>query len=193
MKVLIALLVFLAATVPAVVADREVVLSDGSCNSPWSVTDSSSGTIEVSSAFTTETTVTVAVTWMHITVAEELVNICDYITPEDGQECGEAGTYSMDTSMTIPSDSISGWLNTGSYVSVTLTLADITTCYVKATSAQSSSSMSMAAAALVGAMLVAGVYGILRRRRRHVENDSIQMTLTDFEMPPEGIRRGVQV
>jgi hypothetical protein len=193
MKLIFALLVFLAATVPSVVADTEVILTSGSCDSPWSVTDSSSGTIEVSSAFTAETDVKVAVTWLHITVANEQVNVCDYLTPEDGQECGETGTYSVDTSMTIPDDSLSSWLNMGSYVLVTLTMAVITTCSVKVAPAQSSSSMSMAAAALVGAMLVAGVYGIHRRRRRHVQNDSIQMTLTDFEMPPEDIRSGVHV
>lgn len=193
MKVLFALWVFLAAAVPAVVADTEVTLTNASCKSPWSVTDSSSGTIEVSSAFSADTEVKIAVTWAQITVANEQVNVCDYITPEDGQECGEIGTYSVDTSTTVP-DSLSGLLSTGSYVSVTLTMADITTCSMRVYPAQSSSSMSMAAAALVGAMLVAGIYGIQRRvRRRSVQNDSIQMTLTDFEMPPEGTRSGVHV
>jgi hypothetical protein len=192
MKVLFALWVFLAAAAPAVVADTEVTLTNASCKSPWSVTDSSTGTIEVSSAFSAETQVKVAVTWAQITVANEQVNVCDYITPEDGQECGEAGTYSVDTSTTIP-DSLSSLLTTG-YVSVKLTIADITTCSMRVYPAESSSSMSMAAAALVGAMLVAGIYGIQRRvRRRTVQNDSIQMTLTDFEMPPEGIRSGVDV
>lgn len=195
MKLVLALLASLAA-VPAVLSETDVVLTDGSCKSPWDVTVSSTcgddacTTIEVSSEFDPYTLATATV--FYYTVAQQEVNICDYIEPLDGQECGTAGTYkySGDTSMTIPYDNVSSYL---SYMPVKVTMQDITTCTIYMKPVESSSSMGMAAAVLAGALVVAGIVSVRRRRRRRVENESLRWTLTDFEMPPEGIRNGVHV
>ena len=192
MKVVLALLASLA-VVPAAVADTDVVLTGGTCNPPWYVTVSSTcgndpcSTIEITSTFDTVPVATVTV--FYIPIAEQQVNICNYIEPLDGQECGEPGMYSADTTVTIPYNLSS----IVSYIPVTVTLESITTCTIYVSSAQSSSSMGMAAAVLVGALVMAAIFNVRRRRRRRVENESLRWTLTDFEMPPEDIRKGVHV
>jgi len=215
MRLLCLALLALATTLPTTEAESDIALTidNAKCNNPWSVTDFSyscdsngcnfgeqvqvSGTLDVSSAFTTgDVDVSLKITMFGFQVAQTTQDICSVIAASD-VECGEAGTYTFETNVPIPDENaLTNVLMqmTGNYLTVKATIGDITTCSARVNKVQSGSSMSMVATSvLVGTLIVGAGFYAVRRKRRIIQDESLKRTLTDFEMAPDPWTRAVQV